>query len=414
MKRIVAAMLLVSCGGASADADWAGSVETLPNGATRTVNTAQGLWRDSDAWRLVPELRIGAVEGTGPAVFSAISGMQVHEDGRIYVLDRQANELRIFSPDGSHLRTVGRSGGGPGEYSAANGLLWLAPDSLLVVDQRGNRYSVLTDDGDYVRQVPRHLGFYGWAFNGGLADGRVYERSSVAMGPDDQRPVLLGTALRTPDSESRDPAQPAAGEPGPGTAVVDTVWLPVPDGPLFESFSVRNERGGMVMGVPFAASPLHEIDDEGTLWHGHGSTFRLIRSELQGDTLAEIVLDASPAAVTAEELAEWEQGQAVTRFREMGGRLDMDRIPKVKPYFDDLLRDPEGNVWVSIPADPTTAVFAVFDDVGRYLGRLEIPGISRDVYLPSPIIRNGRLHIVARDELDVQHVYVFAIEKGER
>lgn len=56
MKRIVAAMLLVGCGGASQDAQWTGSIETLPNDASRTTNPA-GTVRDSDAWRLVPELR---------------------------------------------------------------------------------------------------------------------------------------------------------------------------------------------------------------------------------------------------------------------------------------------------------------------------------------------------------------------
>jgi hypothetical protein len=48
---------------------------------------------------------------------------------------------------------------------------------------------------------------------------------------------------------------------------------------------------------------------------------------------------------------------------------------------------------------------------GRYLGSLRAEGMKRDLYLP-PLVRNGRLHFVARDELDVQRVYVFAIDRG--
>jgi len=110
------------------------------------------------------------------------------------VLDRQADELRIFAPDGSHIRTVGRKGAGPGEYRAANGLLWLAPDSLLVIDQQSERFTVLTKDGQYVRSVNRALGYFGWIANAGLYGDRLYEISSVERN-EASIPALIGTLL---------------------------------------------------------------------------------------------------------------------------------------------------------------------------------------------------------------------------
>jgi hypothetical protein len=270
-------------------------------------------------------------------------------------------------------RTTGRSGGGPGEYSNANGLAWLSPDTLVVIDQRGNRYNILSRDGDYVRDVQRRLPFYGWVFFGGYHEGRIYEQFNVGSGPD-ARPVLLGTALGARRAVLQDPPQPGA-EPGAARADtrMDTLFLPATDRPPFESFSIRTERGGMVMGVPFAPGQVYHLDHTGTLWHGHGSEFRVFRSTLDGDTLMEILLDAVPAPVSAEELAEWESGAGPTRFREMGGRLDMSRIPRTKPYFDDLYLDPDGFL--------------------------------------RPVVRNARLHVVGRDELDVQGVYVFDIAR---
>jgi hypothetical protein len=421
MKRTLrcAGLLLVAgCAAADGAGEWQGTRETLPNGAVRVTNSAQGVWRDDGGWRLVPELQIGVIEGAAPFMFSAIMGVEADDEGRIYVLDRQANELRIFGADGSHVRTVGRSGGGPGEYGNANGLRWLGPDSLLVIDQRGNRYSVLTRDGDYVRSVQRTLGFFGWAFGGGRRGDVVYEQTSVGA-EGERRPVLIGTSLAgaadapangAADAADAGQAERAAAAPPAPARAMDTVPLPVTAAPAYESFSVRTERGGMVMGVPFAPGAVYRIDDDGMLWHGHGSEFRLFRSTFDGDTLLEIVLDAAPTPVTDAEIADWESGQGVAQFREMGGRLDLDRIPRTKPHFNDIHVAPDGHIWVSVPSAPRTAQFAIFAADGRYLGRLHLDGLTRDATVPL-VVRNDRLYVVGRDELDVQRVYVYRIQR---
>lgn len=413
--RLLAALLLAAaCGGDATR--WQGTVETLPSGGVRVINPAQGIWQEATAWRLVPELRLGVEEGDDAQLFGQISGLEAGADGRIYVLDRQANELRIFAADGSHVRTVGRSGGGPGEYANANGLLWIAPDSLLVIDQRGNRYTVLTGDGDFARSVPRNLGFFGWVFSGAQHDGVIYESGHVFEGTDPARweetarPVMFATDVRGEATAHAVAAENDAPDAQPAATRTDTLFLPRMAGPVAEAFSVRTERGGMSMSVPFAPPAVYHLDRDGTIWFGRGSSFRLTRATLAGDTLLEIVLEAVAAPVTDEELAEWEAGASVTRFREMGGRLDMSRIPRSKPHFDRVYDDPDGNLWVAVPAAPLQTVFAIFDPDGRYLGRLWIDGVSRVPYLP-PVVRNDRLYLVGTDELDVQRVHVFRIER---
>jgi hypothetical protein len=409
MRRILAAVLVVGCGGGDGNDGWNGSIETLPNGAVLVINPAEGVWETGTPWRLVPELVIGALDGHEPEVFGAISGVEADDAGRIFVLDRQANELRIFSPDGSHIRSVGRSGSGPGEYANANGLRWMAPDSLVVVDQRGNRYSILTREGEFVRSVPRTLGFFGWAFEGGVEDGTIYERFVVG-GDGDPKPALFGTSLRPPALE-----QPGATTQEPRDVprhdpAVDTVYLPVPDGALWEGFSVRNERGGMQIAVPFAPGPVYHLDGNGSVWHGHGNEFRISRSSLAGDTIMEIVLNVEPVPVTTEELGEWQAQPSVTQFQDLGGRVDFSRIPTTKPFFNDVHLDPEGYLWAAMPAGPRVMAFAVIDPDGRYLGRVVAAGLVRDTFVP-PVVRNGRLYVSGRDALDVPGVYVFRIER---
>ncbi len=408
---VIAVLVLgAGCGGTGSSDRWTGSIETLPNGAVRITNPARGLWEDGTPWRLVPDLVLGKVEGDGADVFGAISGLAVDGAGRIYVLDRQANELRIFAPDGSHFRTVGRSGEGPGEYKAANGLLWLSADTLLVVDQQGARYSVLSRDGDWVRSVPRRLPFFGWAFQGGIANDRVYESFAVGPPGGERHPALFGTLLR--DESSSEAGRVAPAEPRPAAMIggADTVLLPEPDAPPRTNFSVQTASAGMVMGVPFTAASIYTLGGPDRIWHGHGSAPTVFLTSFAGDTLTEIVLDLMPAPVTDAELADWEAGPAVKQFREMGGKLDMDRIPESKPFFDDIAVDPEGDLWLGLPAAPAQSAFAVVDPEGRYLGRFDIAGMTRTTWL-HPVVRNGRIYWVGTDDLDVPHVYVYRIEK---
>jgi hypothetical protein len=228
-------------------------------------------------------------------------------------------------------------------------------------------------------------------FSGGTTEGRVYERAYLNGGE-----ALVGTRLQGGDSVSLD---------------LDTVPLPVPaDAPVLEGFSVRTERGGMGISIPFAAGNVYYIDDAAGLWHGHGHAFRLFRSSLAGGLLMEIALQTEPAPVTAAELAAWEASESVVRFREMGGKIDMDRIPKVKPFFDGIMVDPDGFLWVSVPAGPLETRFRIFDRDGRYLGPIRVDGLTLDSFVP-PVVRNGRLHVVGRDELDVQRVHVLTIER---
>ena len=397
LSTLAAFLLLLTLGCASEDrvTGWGGTVDTLPNGAVRVTNSAGGLWQDSDRWRLVPELTLGETEGADWEIFSSIAALEVDDQGRIYVLDRHAAELRIFSPEGNHLRSVGREGSGPGEYIAANGLEWLSPDSLLVIDQQGNRYTVLTKEGEYARSVLRQRGFYAWAFEGNLIGGRIFEETTLGEG-EDQHQLLLGTSLQ--DVEE---APSGAG---------DTIWIPASDAPPPEGFSVEYDGGRMGMSMPFAPTSVFYLDETGELLHGHGGDFRIFRSSPVGDTLLEIIINEEPAAVSPDELAEWAAGPWVQDFLGLGGKVDLGHVPKIKPYFEGLYQDPEGYLWVSVPSGPAEVVFAVIDPDGRYLGRLTIEGLERANYV-DPVVRNGRLYLVGRDEWDVQRVYVFRIER---
>lgn len=74
-------------------------------------------------------------------------------DGRLVVAE--ANELRVFGPDGRYIRTIGRKGQGPGEFPNQIGILCrLRGDSILAIQYGGVRATVFTSEGQYVRMTP--------------------------------------------------------------------------------------------------------------------------------------------------------------------------------------------------------------------------------------------------------------------
>ncbi len=81
--------------------------------------------------RLVEEVRIG--NATDPKLgFSSIGAVTVDRDGNVYAFEVQEAAIRVFSPAGTLLRTIGRRGDGPGEFRDAASPIGVKGDTLWV------------------------------------------------------------------------------------------------------------------------------------------------------------------------------------------------------------------------------------------------------------------------------------------
>jgi hypothetical protein len=137
-------------------------------------------------WRIAPQpvVEIGGVDATGPAMFGRIWGVARAPTGEIVVTEEPAQELRVFSAAGRHLRTFGRKGEGPGEFSQIRGVV-IYGDTVYPIDTR--RTTIFTLGGKLVRQTPfpamtPYRPVDPW---GALADGSVVqtapERETMEM-----------------------------------------------------------------------------------------------------------------------------------------------------------------------------------------------------------------------------------------
>jgi len=154
------ALVGVACSGDGGGVEWVAVRDTV--GDTIVVRTTAGsIWGSSRV--LTPEVSIGVLEGADAYMFGSVAAIAVTSDERVFVLDRQIPQVRLFGPDGIHIRDVGRSGEGPGEYKRPDGGMVFMPDGRLVLRDPGTgKILEFSADGEHVRDVRLP---YGGGFN---------------------------------------------------------------------------------------------------------------------------------------------------------------------------------------------------------------------------------------------------------
>jgi len=361
---------------------WHGTTDTTASGTVMVRNTGSGLWDSATAWRLVEELRIGSVDDSGPGAISNPRALEVDVAGRIYVVESQPMELRVYAPDGRYLRTLMRTGSGPGEAQQAIGLAWDRSGHLWVVDQQNARYIVFDTAGARLAEHRRPVsGFFTWQWAGTITGAGEVIEITGARRTDEFRHV----AVRL-DSM---------------LAVTDTLRLPHWKGPVFE---IRREGMHASYSVPFAPSLVWRLDPRGYIWSSITDRYRIVQQSLRGDTVRIIEREVEPVPVTG---AEKDSGIARLRsFVQQGGVVDRSRIPDVKPPIERLWLDDLGYLWTrrSQTEGARSTLLDVFDPDGRYLGEVRAP-----LALQIVLVRGAALYATATGEEDVPVIVRFRI-----
>jgi hypothetical protein len=92
---------------------WRGTLER--RGDLTVVKNPKAPFHKAEVLRLEKDLSIGKAESDKEYVFSRIGGVDVDNEGNIYVLDVGDALVKVFGGQGKFLRAIGRKGQGPGE-----------------------------------------------------------------------------------------------------------------------------------------------------------------------------------------------------------------------------------------------------------------------------------------------------------
>lgn len=379
----------VACAGEDEGAPgWSGEVTPLRSGGVLVSNPEVGTWSAGESWRLVEDVRIGSVDGGGPETFGNLRGLEVDPLGRIWVLDEHGSDIRIFGPDGTHVRTVGGAGAGPGELGSVLGITQGPQGRMWVVDVGNGRYSVFDTAGTFVQSRPRSADFMVLPWQGGFdRDGR-----------------LLDFALQVPPGGTPADARLALVRWNSALEAADTFPLPP-----HQDVSWEHPGGLLRATVPFTPAFRWARDSDGYLWWGTTDRFRFVQGTLQGDTIRVIEREWHPELIPAE--IREQSLETVAWFTRQGGQARLADVPSERPAFSWLLPDDEGGIWVADFAysGELWHRFHRFDGDGRYQGVIPSEvGLSSQ---PQPFVRDGYVYGVTRDEIGVQYVVRLRVER---
>ncbi|HSM59816.1 MAG TPA: hypothetical protein VK849_03420 [Longimicrobiales bacterium] len=394
---------IAACGGGEG-AGWAGTV-TDSAGIAVVRNPSEGLWAEGEAWTLVEELAIGAMDADAAYQFGLIIGVDVDAEGNVYVADLQARDVRVFDPAGAWLRTIGRPGSGPGELGPAMNGVFVIGGEVVVPDLSNARVQRFSREGDPVASEPLEL------------SRGVPLRWDLTSGG---RLVVQRRAVNVSDTTAPPAGDPIVTLPLDGGAVDTLAVLPVGESVQF--------AGGQARIRFFDPEPIWDADAQGALLTARNNAMRFEVRDSDGSLRRVITFPHEPKPVTDRDEqilrdaiadAARRQGaapQAVQAFVQQAQFADN------YPAFVSLAVGPEGSVWVQRMRsgdelvgeegafdvqDLGSAEWDVFDAEGRYLGVVTFPGKFQ------PIRSMGdRFYGVARDELDVQSLKVYRVVTG--
>ena len=330
------------------------------------VVSTSSLGAQTREFRLIEELGLGRVDGSGPDVFADIHDLTVDPEGRIYVVDVGWKEVRLFDRDGQFVRRLGPEGGGPGErrylgigstrvtWDAHRDRLWI-DDGLqrLVLDSLGTEYAREVRAPSF---VPPNTALVGTVVAVD-AQGRLYQ---FLWGPSPNRDSTYAYLARV---------------------TVDSRYAIAPEDMLLieavanieEAPRTRTTRGGsltMTVTRPEPARIIATVSPGGELWVGDSDGRHLRQLSFRGDTLLTI----TPGDVVEE------------------------------PQWAELDVSPEGWFWMrrepEADGSSESSTWDLLDNCGAYRGLASVP---YRVSLTS-VGSGGRMHVVASGALDVPFI----------
>ena len=399
-----AVLLAAACGGgAEGGAEWSGTVEDSA-GVQIVRNSLQAIWGASEEWGFEEVLTIGEAAGDPDYQFGQITGLDATSDGRILVLDSQAQHVKVFSSDGTFLRTIGKAGSGPGEFGPGAAMLMVGTADTVIVPDAGNQRVnvILLDEGEHTS--------YPLRFEEGIPMRWQMSDSGVL--------VAHRRALNLPNQDVVD-VDLIARQAYDGS-IVDTLATP----PRGETFSFG---GGLPQFHFFAPEPTWTLLSDGSFAFAMSNDFRISVSDLEGNVGRVITMPHENVLVSEEdktiitELIMRLMAEQGVPPQALGAIEDGISYEEVFPAFTQLRNGPENSLWVQrvgVPSDMTdderenwnpvldqgSDDWDVFDAQGRYLGVVTIP----DRFSPFSL-KGDLLYGVWRDEFEVQYVKVLRI-----
>ena len=328
--------------------------------------------------------------------FASGSTVAIGEDGSLYVADAQARVIHRFDRMGTPVVAIGGEGRGPGQFEAITSIS-VSADTLYVWDPVVWRITAFDSEGTLIltrRVVPRSES--GWPPNVARSSDGTWlyldeEIGSVSEpGVEVEAGVIRAIARLVRWSIEQDMWSPVTEFPGTEAAIV-----------------IVDDAEFTLASAPFPRGPLWTVDRLGGYWYADNETYRVVRRNLAGDTLAVVAIDLAGPVTSQSDHDE---------FVSAGGRIDPAspesrrraamEMPDRRPVLLDLLTSRSGDLWVRVDTGEPGSEWHAFGPDHRMRYRLKLPPLS-----DLRFVAGDTLIVVTRDALDVQSVSRMVVQR---
>jgi hypothetical protein len=329
--------------------------------------------------------------------FEGIIDIGADEAGNIYLCDIRACNIKKFSSDGKFLKIIGRKGQGPGEFN----MPWrmaVTANRLFIYDMGNRRLCSLTTEGDHIKNIgvqntegrPRNMRAHP---NGNI----IVEREIIHYGEQD-RPQDCVIQVFSPELELKNE--------------------------LFSHQVMRNKfrrLQGMFTNIiqPFSPDVFWDVTPDGKIVIGLAEDYTVEVHHAENGLLSSFNHTYEPVRVTEQDKERF--FSVITFGTSEGGQTDLPKeikklteFPRVKPAFDALFVDFEGNILVHTvqkDSEGTPPMFDAFDPDGKFIGTVKITGLK--TFPREMLVGKDGFWIIERDEEERVQVARYRITSGK-
>jgi len=319
--------------------------------------------------RLVHELTIGRESDADETMIFAIRAVQAGDDGEIFVLDDKTGQVKVYGPDGRHLRTFGRRGQGPGELQTPSRMVMTRDGNLCFLDSGNSRVSYHSPEGKCLKETA----LVGWRPFRFLPDSKGFGYGDVLDFQGGVKDVLikLDAAL---------------------DKVATVATLVVAENPSEQTWPIEMYR------------LLYQVDREDRVVWASTGAYELNVVDEDGRTVLKI-----ERAHDKKSYSGAEKDRLIKDF--FKGKTPPPGLqpyfPPHKPVLFHFILDDEGRFYVRTyeRADRERFFYDVFDKEGRFFARIPLP----ESELLS-VVKNGKAYTsIQENEAGVPQVKRYAV-----
>jgi len=366
---ILSFILFNAAGCRQLESAWTGSIKD-EKGITVVRNPAQPIYK-KDIISFEEELQIGSADKSDKYIFSSIDGLDVDDNGHIYVLDSRVAEVKVFSQDGEYLRSIGGRGQGPGEMQRPLFLQITADNELVVHDYATQHFIYFSLDGQFLRQRTN------WKTEHIAQPVKIDQQGNLIgleiLGP----PPMGGKILRKYNSSFE---------------LIMTLAEQPPDMAAKTEYSILRPTF------------YFDIFTNDNIILGHSEKYELDILNPEGKLIKKILKKHRRMRIRDDDKDFYRE--RYESFIKIGGKL---KFPDSFPCFSDIAVDDKGRIFVKTfereKNKKDTFYFDLFDEEGKYLAKMPIViSLNRD-----SVWKNGKLYTVETSQEGVPMVKRFKV-----